>query len=202
MKKIALSFGAAVLAAGLSQAASAQSFDGFYAGAEAGWTQHSAGTFSSPLGDVAAGRSHDAASAGLFVGYDYRVAPRIVIGAEAGLSFGIDDRFARDTGSALLAIDPKRSIDLTARVGYLVTDNTLVYARGGYTNARIGTSIKEEAGVRSATGNRDGWLVGGGVEHAFTDRISTRIEYRYSDLSDGHGKLDRHQALIGIAYRF
>jgi outer membrane immunogenic protein len=45
-------------------------------------------------------------------------------------------------------------------------------------------------------------LVGGGVEQAITDNISARIEYRYSDLSDGDGKFDRHQALVGVAYRF
>jgi len=202
MKKIALSFGAAVLSVSLSPAVSAQTFDGPFIGAQAGWTQHDAGTFSTRLGYIAAVRSHDAVSAGVFAGYDHQIGSRFVIGTEVGLDFGIDDRFTRDTGAALVSVDPKRSIDFTARAGYLVTDNTLLYARGGYTNARFRTSIKDASGLRSASEDRDGWLVGGGVEHAFTDRISTRLEYRYSDLSDGRGKFDRHQALVGVAYRF
>jgi len=49
--------------------------------------------------------------------------------------------------------------------------------------------------------NRDGWLVGGGLERRFTDRISARIEYRYLDLSDGDGRFERHQLLTGITWR-
>lgn len=201
MKKIALSFGAAALAAGMSPAVSAQTFDGPFIGAQAGWSEHDAGTFSTRLGNLAASRSHDAVSAGVFAGYDRQIGSRFVIGAEVGLDFGINDRFTRDTGTALMSVDPKRSIDLTARAGYLVTDNTLIYARGGYTNARFRTSIKDRSSLRSSTENRDGWLIGGGVERAFTDRISTRLEYRYSDLNDGRGKFDRHQVLVGVAYR-
>ena len=125
-----------------------------------------------------------------------------MIGAEAGFQVGAEDKIVRDTEAALLTVDPKRSIDLTARAGYLVNDNTLIYGRGGYTNARVNTSIEDAAGLRSASENRDGWLVGGGVEHALTDNLSARVEYRYSDLSEGDAKFDRHQALFGVSYRF
>src|SRR3546814_19660714 len=81
-----------------------------------------------------------------------------------------DLSIVRDTGAALVTVDPKRSLDLTARAGYLVTDNTLLYARGGYTNARVRTSFDGAAGFRSATENRDGWMVGGGVERRSEER--------------------------------
>ena len=138
----------------------------------------------------------------MFAGYDYKVSPRFVLGAEAGVQFGADDSIVRDNGAARITIDPKRSLDLTARAGYLMTDNTMLYARGGYTNARVQTSVENAGGIRSASANRDGWLVGGGIEHALSDDVSARAEYRYSDLSEGDGKFDRHQALFGIAYRF
>src|SRR3546814_19240327 len=89
-----------------------------------------------------------------------------------------DLSIVRDTGAALVTVDPKRSLDLTARAGYLVTDNTLLYARGGYTNARVRTSFDGAAGFRSATENRDGWMVGGGVERAISDNVSARLEYQ------------------------
>src|SRR3546814_14537577 len=113
-----------------------------------------------------------------------------------------DLSIVRDTGAALVTVDPKRSLDLTARAGYLVTDNTLLYARGGYTNARVRTSFDGAAGFRSATENRDGWMVGGGVERAISDKVSARLEYRDAGLCEGEGKFARHQALFGIAYRF
>jgi len=202
MKRIVTSVAALALTVGLASAASAEPFNGPFIGAQAGWSQDDLGTPSTPLGDRAVDRSRDSVSGGVFVGYDYKVSPRVVLGAEAGVQFGADDSIVRDTGATRLTVDPKRSLDLTARAGYLVTDNTLLYARGGYTNARVKTSVENAAGIRSASADRDGWLVGGGVEHALSDNVSARAEYRYSDLSEGDGKFDRHQALFGIAYRF
>lgn len=202
MKRIVSSVAALALAVGLGSAASAEPFNGPFVGVQAGWNQDDLGTPSTEVGDVAVSRSRDSFSGGVFAGYDYKVSPRVVIGAEAGVQFGADDSIVRDTGTALVTVDPKRSLDLTARAGYLVTDNTLLYARGGYTNARVRTSFDGAAGFRSATENRDGWMVGGGVERAISDNVSARLEYRYADLSEGDGKFDRHQALFGIAYRF
>jgi outer membrane immunogenic protein len=202
MKRILSSVAAVALAFGLGSAASAEPFNGPFVGVQAGWNQDDLGTPSTEFGDVAVGRSQDSFSGGVFAGYDYKVSPRVVIGAEAGVQFGADDSIVHDTGTARVTVDPKRSLDLTARAGYLVTDNTLVYARGGYTNARVRTAIDDAAGFRAASENRDGWLVGGGVERAISDNVSARLEYRYSDLSEGDGKFDRHQALFGIAYRF
>ena len=202
MKRIVSSVAALALATSFATAASAEPFNGPFVGAQAGWSKDDLGTTSTKLGNVPVDRSRDSFSGGVFAGYDFKLTPRVVIGTEAGIQFGADDSIVRDTGSALVRVDPKRSIDLTARAGYLVTDNTLLYARGGYTNARTQTSIDDAAGFRSASANRDGWLVGGGIERAISDNVSARLEYRYSDLSDGDGKFDRHQALVGIAYRF
>ena len=202
MKRILSSVAAVALAAGLGTAASAEPFNGPYVGMQAGWSQDDLRTPSTPLGDVAVDRSRDSFSGGVFAGYDLKVGPSAVIGAEAGVQVGADDRIVRDTGSALVTVDPKRSLDLTARAGYLVSDNTLLYARGGYTNARVRTAVDDAAGFRSASANRDGWLIGGGVERALGDNVSARLEYRYSDLGEGDGRFDRHQALFGIAYRF
>jgi outer membrane immunogenic protein len=45
-------------------------------------------------------------------------------------------------------------------------------------------------------------MLGAGVERAVTKNITGRIEYRYTDLSEGEGKWDRHQVLAGVAYHF
>ncbi|WP_324749238.1 outer membrane beta-barrel protein [Sphingomonas sp. LY54] len=198
MKRFILPVAAAVLATGAASSAAAEPFNGPYVGVQGGWSQNDLGSPSTPQGIVNVDRSDDAVSGGVYTGYDLKVSPRVVLGAEAGVQFGANDSITRGN----VTVDPKRSIDLTARAGYLVNDDTLLYARGGYTNTRVRTAIEEPAGIRSATANRDGWLVGGGVEHALSDNVSARAEYRYSDLGDGGGKFDRHQALFGISYRF
>ncbi len=46
---------------------------------------------------------------------------------------------------------------------------------------------------RSCCGYSDtltGWTVGAGVEHAFTDHLITRLEYRYTDYGTASGMLD------------
>lgn len=202
MKRILSSVAAVALTAGLATTASAEPFNGPFVGVQAGWSQHDLGTPSTPLGDVGVGRSDDSVSGGVFAGYDFKLGSNVVIGGEAGAHFGADDKIVRNTGNALVTVDPKRSIDLTARAGYLVSDYTLLYARGGYTNARVRTTVAGPAGALTASENRDGWLIGGGLEHALGDNVSARAEYRYSDLGEGNGKFDRHQALFGISYRF
>jgi len=73
---------------------------------------------------------------------------------------------------------------LRGRLGY-ATGNTLFYLTGGV--AYGGVSVDRSAGAAFAPfiGSSDwrtGWTAGGGIEHAFTPRITARLEYRYTDL--------------------
>ena len=202
MKRLLSSVAAVALAAGFATSASAAPFDGPYVGVQGGWSQNDLGTPTTPLGDLDVDRKQDSVSGGAFLGYDHRVGERFVLGAEAGIQAGADDEVVRTSGGSRITVDPKRSLDLTARAGYLVSDDTLLYARGGYTNAKVRTSVSDAAGFRTASQNRDGWLVGGGLEHALSDDVSARAEYRYSDFGDGGSGFDRHQALFGLSFRF
>jgi outer membrane immunogenic protein len=179
-----------------------QHFDGPYAGVQAGWERAEVrDTANLP---VIPGLDEDqsAFTGGLFVGYDRQVAPRVVVGAEAGMDFSSYDSIQGSNAAGQFSIDPQWSLDLTARAGYLVNPRTLVYARGGYENARIETSALIGGSRIEDSENHDGWTLGAGVEQQLLQNISGRLEYRYSDLSDGDGTQDRHRLLAGIAYRF
>jgi len=63
-------------------------------------------------------------------------------------------------------------------------------------------SIRDINGSRHDKDNFDGWSVGGGVERAITNRVSARVEYRYSDLDGNGAEFDRHQVLAGVAWHF
>lgn len=193
---LALIAGSSIVAPG-----QAEMFNGPTVGVEAGWTQNKIGSTKTDLGRTNVDASQDTATLGGLLGYDRRFG-RLVVGGEVGLSFGTSDKVSGGTSTATASIDPKRSVDLTARAGYLVAPQTLVYARAGYTNDRIRTTTVSGTSTLSASEDRDGWLVGGGVERAITDKVSARVEYRYADLSNGHGKYDRHQVLSGIVFHF
>lgn len=202
MKKISLT--ALALAAALTGAspAFAQTFDGPYAGVQGGWKKDGADTIDGNSGPVAVDRSRDSGTVGVFGGYNLKATDKIVLSAEGSFNLGIDDRVSRAAAGTRFSIDPKYSFDLGVRAGYLVNDKTLVYARGGYENTRAKMQFSDAAGIRSDKDTLDGWSVGGGIERAIANRISARLEYRYSDLGSGRNEFDRHQALLGIAYHF
>lgn len=203
MKNLALPLSlGALIAVGTAAPAAAQTFEGPYVGAQAGWSQNRLGSVATDLGTATINDSRDAATAGIFFGYNLQPAAKVVLSAEGAVNFGFDDDLSRAQKDASAAINPEYGFDLGVRAGYLVTNKTLVYARGGYENIRTRVQILDLEGPRSGKDNLDGWSVGGGIERAVTDHISARVEYRYSDLGSGGTKWDRHQVLAGVAWNF
>src|SRR3546814_981452 len=89
-----------------------------------------------------------------------------------GFNLGFGDRVARVGRDSIASINPEYAFDLGVRAGYLVSDNTLLYARGGYENVRASVRLTDAAGTRRDKDSFDGWTIGGGVER---DRKSTRL---------------------------
>ena len=201
--KSKLVLGALASIAGFTAApAQADNFDGPYVGAQGGWNRAEIADQTVGSQPLDAEVSRDAFVIGGYAGYNYKINDRFVVGAEAGFSSAFDDEVRAQSAGSSITIDPRYSFDLTARAGYLVNDKTLAYVRGGYANSRVRTTIASGDGVIRQSENLDGWLVGGGVERSLTDKISARLEYRYTDLGNNGGQYDQHQALVGISYNF
>ena len=186
----------------LAMPALAAPFEGPYVGMQAGLNRDAVGRPGTKFGPVAIDHGRNSFAGGVFAGYDYSIAPRVVVGAEAGLTFAANDAIDGSAGSAPAVIDPKRQIDLSGRAGYLVTRDTLVYVRGGYANVRARTTIGAKAEAISRGSDLQGWTLGAGTERSLTSTVSARVEYRYADLGESHGRFDRHQVLVGLAYHF
>lgn len=189
-------------AAAAASPAAAEPFNGPYAGVQAGVAHNKVGPIDTDIGTATINRSPDDYTAGIFAGYNFKPAEKIVLSAEGGFNVGFDDTVTRAGAGTLASIDPQNSFDIGARAGYLVTDNTLLYVRGSYENMRATFRITDATGSRYSKESLDGFSIGGGVERAISERISARIEYRYSDLGGGDAKFERHQALLGVAYHF
>jgi outer membrane immunogenic protein len=192
----------ATFAAGAALPAAAQTFDGPYVGAQAGWSQNDVGAVQAGDRSAQIDRSRDAATMGIFAGYNFRPTQNVVLSAEGAFNFGSSDRITRSQKDATATINPEYGFDLGIRAGYLGTKNTLVYARGGYENVRAAVSVRDIKGSYRDKDNFDGWSVGGGFERAIANHIAARLEYRYSDLGGGGTKFDRHQVLAGVAWHF
>jgi outer membrane immunogenic protein len=72
------------------------------------------------------------------------------------------------------------------RIGY-AADRVLLFATGGaaFANIKAGLSGGSIGSVNYDTTNRVGWTAGGGIEIAFDDNWTGKIEYLYADLGSG-----------------
>ena len=75
---------------------------------------------------------------------------------------------------------------LRGRVGWLVRPDLLVYATGGWalTNLEVSFTYSDNNGATSsgsASANKNGWTIGGGLEWALNNHWSVRAEYLYFD---------------------
>ncbi len=186
----------------LAAPAIAAPFDGPFVGVQAGLSHNSIGRTGTGLGTVDVDHGRTSVTGGVFAGYDYTIAPRVVLGAEAGIGLSANDAVDSTAGARSTVVDPQRQINVTARAGYRVNRETLVYVRGGYANERIRTTIGDKAEAISRRSDLNGWTLGAGTERKLNSTVSARVEYRYTDLGESHGRLDRHQALVGVAYHF
>jgi outer membrane immunogenic protein len=201
---------------------------GLYAGLNAGYAfRMDSGGFTDPTyGTVTGGKSSGGFAGGGQIGYNYQFTPGsgFVLGFETdiqGASFAKAD-------AAYLGTAPYYSVrpsldyfgTVRGRLGYAF-DRVLVYGTGGF--AYGGGSRASSAASYPYTlpgTDRTGYAAGGGVEYAFTEKLSAKVEALYIHLGRGFtgstyynagvpayygaGKQDSGFALVraGLNYRF
>jgi outer membrane immunogenic protein len=148
------------------------------------------------VGITTAGLNSTGAVYGGQIGCDYQFAPSWVVGVEGAVSAGalrgsaVVPLPANPGDTALVTVRTDFIPSLTARLGYAV-DHWLFYGKGGvawtndkYSVTGVFTGIPFDA---EGLGMRTGWTAGAGVEWAFTNDWSARLEYDYYDF--GHSNV-------------
>ena len=146
----------------------------------------------------------DGVVSGMGVGYDFQ-SGNAVFGIEAEAT----DSSADETvaGFALpgdtLRVRASRDLYVGGRAGFGVGGNSLIYAKAGYTNARV--RVDYEDGTAGTVAdftdrtNLDGVRAGLGAQIGLGPNAYLKTEYRYSNYQDG---VDRHQVVGGLGFRF
>jgi outer membrane immunogenic protein len=141
--------------------------------------------------------SFDGARFGGFVGYNWDLGNQLVVGLEGDLNYDWNEE-------TVGGVDFESGLNWSARarIGYAM-DRALLFAAGGYT----GTNVSAEAAGFEDDDTLHGWTIGGGVDYALTDRMFTRVEYRYNDFGSGDlGGADvdfsQHTVNVGLAVKF
>ena len=140
--------------------------------------------------------------AGGMAGWNFHLA-NWVLGLEVSGGFKELETTASAPGFKLTAA-PEYNVDVSARVGRVLNDVTLLYALGGYSHMKY---VVELTGLSDQTQNYNGWHVGAGLEHMIAEHWTIRAEYRftqYNGESWGVPGLDiepsSHVGRIGLAF--
>jgi outer membrane immunogenic protein len=193
--------------------AASSSAPSFYVGAHLGygWSKFSAAE--DPENNISAGGF----LGGFQLGANYQI-NSIVLGLEGDFSLAsVIGRATDPTGAIAGSVRHQWFTTLAGRLGYAY-GRTLPYLKGGAAWTRYRWSF-DAPGVGNGFGtiNRAGWMVGLGVEHAFWDNVSAKIEYNYLDFGKktetvtGTGglvadpadiRLYAHLVKLGLNYRF
>ncbi len=110
---------------------------------------------------------------------------------------------------------------LTARLGYAVQPNWLLYFQGGAAWGHTSTNITSAGLQIGQTSNtKTGWTIGGGAEWMFAPHWSAFLEGNYMDFGSNSGTVDLNvpfgclagcsistkatetTVLVGVNYRF
>ena len=222
--KTKLSLGAAlsvVLVASLAQAADlpprtdayapsftaptpAMNWTGFYAGVNAGYSWGGMTVFANTVFGAFNG-----AQIGPTVGYNYQMG-QFVLGAESDWDWSNAKGTGALAGPVTSNIKMTNLFTLRGRLG-MSLDHALIYATGGYAGGTLKTAVSTAAPATFAANDwRNGYVLGFGIEYAFTNNISAKAEYLHTSLYSKDYALawpigaSAHQNIVrmGLNYHF
>ncbi len=161
-------------------------------------------------GDFASGSTASDLSIGGEVGFDVE-SGRLAFGGYAGVDLGENDE---PFPERRVTFETGRNFTAGARVGYVVTPTVLLYAKGGYSNARLrpefttGVTAAQRATFAGFNRDRSGFHVGGGAEFAVAQSFYGRLDYAHHKYKDFQVDLTnelsfrRNQLTAAIGFRF
>jgi outer membrane immunogenic protein len=211
---------ATVSAAALATPAFAQTdsnFDGIHVEGLVGYDSMRPGSTVDIDNNADVDQTIDGITYGVGAGMDFDLGS-VIVGGEAQYvrsEAGTEYDTTGFTGFGVSYVEIGRDLYFGARVGVPVTENTLVYAKGGYTNTTLNVVSTDNTTETGTNVDLDGWRVGAGIEQAISPGLFAKIDYAYSNYEEGEFEapsglesdrfgvdLDRHQVMVGVGARF
>jgi outer membrane immunogenic protein len=172
------------------------SWTGIYLGVQAGhaWDEIN---IDDGNGTTVSWPEHDGWFGGGYAGVNLQLNP-FVLGVEGDANGGNGDAASHVGGGFSVRTDINSFASIRGRVG-LAADRLLFFATSGWAWADVSaTRVAPDLSTFTVDTTLDGWIVGGGLDYAFTDKFIGRIEYRHYALEDT--KLDT--VSTGVAMTF
>ena len=174
-----------------AHADSPESWNGCYAGVNAGYGWASISGIDSDIGAAIGSATAKGGAFGGQLGCDHQTTNWVW-----GAQFSLDKshltgshQYINGSGpSDRVTYDIKSLISITGRIGYVLQSNTLAYLKAGGAWTRTNHDDSDPAPAPPGvpyTGNkevtRNGWIAGVGLEHKIERNLSSYVEYNYMD---------------------
>jgi len=203
----------------MAQTADTIPFSGLRVGGEVGYDHIRSGSTEDVDDTRDLKQSVDGVVYGAVVGYDFAAGDSLRLGAEAsyaGSTAGRDFDNNRPAVFNLGTVQADRDIYVGARVGFVTSPSTMIYAKGGYTNQRYSLTGSNGTVNLDQGLDTDGWRAGAGAEFSVGRNAYIGAEYRYSNYREGEVDFegttpdgsrfnldtDRHQVVATAGFRF
>ena len=135
---------------------------------------------------------------GVSAGYEFPLGSNVFAAVEAGVADS-STKECVSAGVERACIKSGRDLSATLRLGTNLSENSKIYALGGYTNARVKLTYDDGSDRYSDGTNLDGFRLGAGYQHNFGQNLFGKIEYRYSNYEQG---FERHQGVVAVGMKF
>jgi outer membrane immunogenic protein len=184
----------------VAQGALAAEWTGFYIGANVGGTfgdvditgvSEATGYVNlAPLQIPAVDFSADGILGGAQLGYNFQMSGWLFGLEVEGHGMDFDTSEVVNLEGDIASIESEWGATATARLGFILNANSLLYVKGGYATGNIKTTYLDTVGTPGTTGlletdeTHHGWVVGAGFEHAIGENTSFGVEYNYIDLGE------------------
>lgn len=152
----------------------------------------------------------DGARIGGAIGYDFAVSPNLLVGVEADAGWTLGSAKTVTLGRDRATQKLGRDLGVSVRVTMPVSQATALFAKVGYANSRL--NLRYEAGLTNGYDTEDshfdrsGLRLGAGVQHALSEKLYLKAEYRWTRYGGkALGYLthpSRNQLLFGLGTRF
>jgi outer membrane immunogenic protein len=211
MKSLVLS---AVIAALLPAAAHAEDFLGGRIGLVGGWDSVNVDVDNVDGRGTDFDKNYDGATFGIVTGYHWPLGEGMIFGVGTSTMFSNNSKKFNVPGPTInppppggvasgadntLKISAGRDLEAHVKVGAIVSESTLIYAKVGYANAKVKAKAVINGVEFKESDSGSGLRLGLGAEVALNDSFSLIAEYRYTDYSNN---LKRNQVVAGVAYKF
>lgn len=195
-------------------------WSGIYVGAQAGYARGESfgGAYfrASNALDVGGAVDPDGFFGGIYFGYSHQIGNSLLLGIESDLNYA-DIRSGVQptnyTGNTLKS-EMTWNGSVRATAGYDL-DSFLLFVTAGYAFGSYEfTPSYGATGPLPESKVHDGWTIGAGINYAWSEQISTRIEYRYADYGkaaygipgfpaeETRVSLTTSDVRVGVSYKF